>query len=550
MFKFSSGEKIRVIAIGVLFFINPIYAIMYHYLFEWYKLKDYKTRDIYLIFGLVLCAVPTIYAIGYVYFEVLRLIFNGIDNSIVDYLTIGIRFNVIVGLIPGLLFFPQFNWIMIRRYYNAEENMERRLEKSDHKVKENKKSIYDEDVQEANKNLELKEKAFRMGVDKNLEPVYYNEDSQNCMMFATTGTGKTILVMNMIKDSLLNGNHLLYINGKGNMEDTEKVIEMCDMYGKEYVVINIGEENEVKYNPFKNANATTIRDMLLSLSDWSEEHYKTAASAYYQVVLNLIDIKKFDIYKFLSVIEDEQALKQVQESKEEMNKWLRKANVSILNNSKVVSSSTSRIMQLFGGDGEKIFSSDGIDILDAIKEDKAIIVNLNPNNYAETSKVLFRLITLDIRKSFDYLDGNTRIISAFFDEFGVYADDEFINVLNQSRSSGYKIYPTAQTPADIKYTLGEDFLDRVIDNCNSFLFGRVNSPQSAGYMADVIGTVEKMQITRVTNELVEGDMGTAKKVHQYIYHPSDIKRLGKGEFLYCCKDTNQIDYLYSKYYKD
>ncbi len=62
-------------------------------------------------------------------------------------------------------------------------------------------------------------------------------------------------------------------------------------------------------------------------------------------------------------------------------------------------------------------------------------------------------------------------------------------------------------------------------------------------MADVIATIEKMQITRVTNELVKGGKGTAKKVHQYIYHPSDIKYLGKGE-----KDTKKIEYIYSKYY--
>ncbi len=159
---------------------------------------------------------------------------------------------------------------------------------------------------------------------------------------------------------------------------------------------------------------------------------------------------------------------------------VKKTNLNILNNKNVVSSSVSRIMQLFGGDGEKLFSSTGIDILEAIKQDKAIIINLNPNNYAETSKVLFRLITLDIRKSFDYLDGNTNLITATSDEFGTYVNDEFINVLNQSRSGGYKIYPTAQSPADIKYTLGDDFLDRVIDNCNSFLFGRVNSPQIYG----------------------------------------------------------------------
>ncbi len=81
------------------------------------------------------------------------------------------------------------------------------------------------------------------------------------------------------------------------------------------------------------------------------------------------------------------------------------------------------------------------------------------------------------------------------------------------------------------------------------MFGCVDSRESASYMADVITKIEKMQITRVTNELVEADKGTAKKVHQYIYHPSDIKYLGKGELIYCCKDIMKIQYVYSKYYQ-
>lgn len=62
-------------------------------------------------------------------------------------------------------------------------------------------------------------------------------------------------------------------------------------------------------------------------------------------------------------------------------------------------------------------------------------------------------------------------------------------------------------------------------------------------MADVIVAVEKMQIIIVTNEMVKEDKGTAKQVHQYIYHPSDIKYLEKGELTYCCKDTKLIEFL-------
>lgn len=549
MFRFSGGEKLLITILILLIVINPIYAFVYYVIFSFYKLKDYRISDYLLLLLTIISIINLIQVIVVTFSKYLNLITNTIDETYLDFFLITISPTMLRGMIPILIVIPLFNYLMVRRYYNMEETMHDRILDSKFKIKEDERSIYDKEVIEANRKLEYREGYFRLGVNKNLEKVYYNESSQNAMIFATTGTGKTNLVMNIIKDSLLHKNQLIYVNGKGNLEDTKQVIEMCEQNNKEYIFINIGEENDIKYNPFKGANATTIRDMLLSLSDWTEEHYKTNASAYYQVVLNLINLEKFDIYKFLAILEEDETLKE-QQKRQDINKWLKKANLNILDNKDVIKSSISRIMQLFGGDGEKLFSIDGVDILEAIKQDKAIIINLNPNNYSETSKVLFRLITLDIRKSFDYLDGNKNLITAVFDEFGTYANDEFINVLNQSRSSGYKIYPTAQSPADIKYTLGEDFLDRVIDNCNSFLFGRVNSPQSASYMADIIATIEKMQITRVTNEMVEGDKGTAKKVHQYIYHPSDIKYLGKGELIYCCKDTKKIEYVYSKYYID
>lgn len=43
--------------------------------------------------------------------------------------------------------------------------------------------------------------------------------------------------------------------------------------------------------------------------------------------------------------------------------------------------------------------------------------------------------------------------------------------------------------------------------------------------------------------MVERDKGTERKIHQYIYHPSDIKYLEKDELIYCCKDTKQIEYV-------
>lgn len=547
MFRFSAGEKLKIFIIILLLIVNPVYALIYQIVFSWYKLKDYKIRDWLLLTIIILASLNLIVelpAIGYNYYN----LFAGNDITYSKYLMVTVSPRLLFGIIPFLFAMPYFNYKMIRKYYNLEETMEERIFESSFKVKESERSIFDEKVKTVNSQMEVKDKLYRLGVNRNLEKIYFDENSQNCAIVGSTGTGKSNTVMNIVHDSLEQGNHLIYVNGKGNMEDTNKVIDMCKKRNKDYILISIGEDNEIKYNPFKNANATTIRDMLLALTDWSEEHYKSNASAYYQVVLNLLNLERFNIYQFLSTMQDDEALK-IEQQKRDIDKWLKKANLEILKNKDVVATSLPRIMQLFGGEGEKIFSKEGIDIQTAIAQDKAVIINLNPNNYAETSKVLFRLITLDIRKSFEVLDGNTRIITTIMEEYAGYATDDFINVMNQGRSSGYKIYPTAQSPADTKYEVGEDFLDRVMDNCNSFLFARVNSPQSASYLADVIGTVEKMQITRVTNEMVEGDKGTARKVHQYIVHPSDIKYMGIGEIIYCNKDKKQVEYVYTRHFQ-
>lgn len=53
-------------------------------------------------------------------------------------------------------------------------------------------------------------------------------------------------------------------------------------------VVNLNDPiNSIKYNPFKNATPTIIKDMLINMTEWSEEHYKLNTERYLQ---RLVDV--------------------------------------------------------------------------------------------------------------------------------------------------------------------------------------------------------------------------------------------------------------------
>ncbi len=77
--------------------------------------------------------------------------------------------------------------------------MQLRILDSKFKIKEDERSILDEEVIYSNSKFEYKPDYFRLGVNKNLDKVYYDEASQNAMIFGTTGIGKTNTVMTSLK---------------------------------------------------------------------------------------------------------------------------------------------------------------------------------------------------------------------------------------------------------------------------------------------------------------------------------------------------------------
>ena len=58
-----------------------------------------------------------------------------------------------------------------------------------------------------------------------------------------------------------------------------------------------------KYNPFIRANETVAKDMLINMTTWSEEHYKTNTERYLQRLIKLLKLANINL-SFNSIVEN------------------------------------------------------------------------------------------------------------------------------------------------------------------------------------------------------------------------------------------------------
>ena len=383
-------------------------------------------------------------------------------------------------------------------------------------------------------------------------PIYIPDWIRHLLLCGTTGSGKTVVLANFIKRALEKGFPLPIIDGKGDL-GKGSILDIVKTLNKEYkrkvYVVNLSDpKSSDKYNPFKNATPTMAKDMLINMTDWSEEHYKSNAERYIQRLLYLLEYSRIP-FSFNNIIrhlplEKYKELSKILLENGKISKDEHMENIEIGNTSgKPVQSSLARFSTIAEGELGNIFSDDGIDMSEAIKEGAVILFILNPLTYPELSPAFGRLILIDSKKAIGNLF-NSGIERTFFimDEISSYASPVLIDLINKSRSAGVTCILSTQSLSDLDCAYGEAFKEQIIENCNTFIIMRQNSGVNAEHWANILGTRNTMEITHQLRQdrqdTLSTGYGSAKRVREYLYHPDDIKTLQTGEGIFLSKDTN------------
>jgi Type IV secretory pathway, VirD4 components len=384
----------------------------------------------------------------------------------------------------------------------------------------------------------------------NKQKIYTPDNAKHIFVCGTPGSGKTVALANYIVSGIKKDYPLLIVDGKGDMDDSSIYAitkKACEDNDKKLYIINLMDhERSDNYNPFVDTSPTVCKDMLINLTEWSEEHYKKITERYLQKILQLM--KKGNIpFSFHNIIknanvEEFHFLSANLLTKNIITKEDHLFNINLAEISKdTVREALSRFSILEESDIGGLFTDDGINISGAIKEKAVILFILNPLSYPETSTLMGKLILIDSKVAIGNNFENKMRKFFIFDEINSYASPTIIDLVNKSRSANVTCILATQSLSDLDYSVDENFREQVIENCNNYIVLRQNSGKNAEAWANIIGTKNKADSTyqfgNKNNTSGTTGVGTIKFNRSYIFHPDEIKNLKTGEAFYISKDT-------------
>lgn len=386
---------------------------------------------------------------------------------------------------------------------------------------------------------------------------YLTDDALNRMLLAlgTTGAGKTIFFRNLYGRNILNRKVTVVVDGKPDPKNIKFLQDLAERNNVPFYGFNCA--NNLGYDFLNNGTPTEIKDKIIGLkneADWDSDYYKTQAETYLQTALEILKNIKGTI-TLDDVIDsmDYESLKCILPSDLE-DKTLRKINRISNIKTEDIKGIQNQLTLLANSDmGNFLSSGEGetFTLLEAIDEGAFVYFALPALKYPSFAKILGKLVVNDLKTALYQKNIDIPVFS-FFDEFGVFAGEQVLNLVNQGRGLGLHSAFGTQSLADLSRLAGNDFLEAFMGNINTIVLLRVNDNKTTSYLSDWIGKeeVQEYQAHIRDNRHVDYDTGTVKMVEKHIIKPSEMQRLKDGDAYFITKLGGfGLDKVRINYYK-
>lgn len=394
-------------------------------------------------------------------------------------------------------------------------------------------------------------------------------------LVGTTGSGKTTTLYNFVRYAMLKKQATIIIDGKGDIDLASRIQRMAEVHKRPFYLFSTTDPASFGYNPLENANPTELTDKIMSLTEWSEEHYKLSSQRYLQLLFQILQNKNIPCdlvsvvkYSDRSRLDDLLRIEQCVTSKEFQGLTVNSDDIDLANlgdndwKEDIVSSNLlqderadieeiiesiksidrraveglfSRLGVLAEGDLGVLLKRRPAGLLElsrALDEKAVILFSLDSLTYPEQARLLGRLVVSDIKSQISYHARHRpgQRVSLIFDEFNVFVSPGVVDLVNKSRAAGFEALLSFQSLADIdRLDKGKEIRRQIVQNCNTLIVQRQNDPADAEEIANILGTVSRYKLTHQVSVEGETGMGSARQVKQYRYHPDAIKNLRVGE---------------------
>ena len=427
-----------------------------------------------------------------------------------------------------------------------------------------------------------------IGVDRTSgeEVVLSDEDANtHTLVLGTTGSGKTVTVLNLVESAINRTLPAIIIDGKGDQALARKVIDYGRAKGRPGYLFALSGES-CRYNPLASGGYSAKKDRIIELREWSEDHYRKLAEGYMQTVfkvLEAVDIKtdlvtvaghmstgglQALIRKHVEQLGEAraQALSDEVEAQKPAEAHVESLRAEIRN------LAWSEVGHLFavaadgpgaaregddGSSGSSTAEKPGSAVLElsrAIEERAVVYVCLPSLQFPALADIIGKLVINDLKavahEQLAKPEAERRPVYTVFDEFSVFAGEQVLNVINMGRSAGLHAVLATQSVADIGRAVPmtpDHFIRQVFASCNNYLIQRLNAPEDAVTVAELIGTKANFSHTAQIGEAGSTGWGSVRRTRSFQVHPDQIKQLKRGEAVFVNKTKGTLNRLKVRY---
>ncbi len=411
--------------------------------------------------------------------------------------------------------------------------------------------------------------AVFIGVSTKGRPVYLSdyERGMHTQVIGSTGFGKTSsVVMPMLASDLKRGKSVIFIDGKGDSPSLSAFIQLVREAGREhdtYIFAPSYPNISNSWNPLASGNPVVRKDRIVGAQIWSEEFYKKKGEDLLQMVLQLFDdlklIPSFPLLAQFLKNPNNDCFKnlvfpnqKIEDDYNEIKKLLKseaKNYAGIIADINLFSESFLKPMLTAG-------KPDEINLFDAAMNGKVVYFNFPVLMMEETMKRIARMVIHDLKtvcsEIQNYVDVKSRkSISVLIDEFGSFASESFIELLNKARSAGVGITLIHQSLGDIE-GVDKNFARQIYENTNIKIVLRVDDPATIEQFCRMAGTHQEKKFTYQTDLGILGQSASGaasmREVDVFNVDPNVFRRLGIGEAVIMVKSkseyhTVKLDYI-------
>jgi hypothetical protein len=327
------------------------------------------------------------------------------------------------------------------------------------------------------------------------------------------------------------------IDGKAQGDVKQFCLDAAGLYNKPFFCFDLNDPESGGYNPLRNCvpkNYTSFKDMLINLSDWSDDYYKRCSGDYLQTVLVvLLNAKKQLDFKTLSSYLPPAKLYELANTlgipRDELEAI---ASMQERSNYEGFRGFQRRINELVGSNYGRLFSEAGdrqmIDLFTSLQNGVApiILFSLNFLGAPDASFMAARMIISDIKIVAERLNaaGFQEPVFCICDEAGRYFNRAAAEALALLRSYNFHLLVATQSLADID-RVDPTLAESIMTNTNTLICLKINSATEADRLAKRFGTHTVAEHTMRVSQGQHTGESSMRYNESYIVHPNDLKGL-------------------------